>query len=260
MDGLHSRFERIKRSCSAEIRATQSNEDDYTTFPIISRGDDISRNINYYRRALYSEVELFKMELEEYLGEHSSSESNENDKNDRNEDRNEGSSKLNSIPKSNISKNNSRSDILNPLNTNSIIAKNLSSSHVNDLEKTEKSDNYNINSVKSSTIYTTNKTYNDIDLDTNVCTDRDRLLDNTIVSTESKISKYSIIVDDSNDEKNNSEKKNNSETVLSLTKSGIAEYSSSGTRNSLEISQMIEECSLLSAKISLKFARRNPQW
>ena len=244
MEELKRRFERIRSAVAAHL-----NESDSTSFPTVLRGESITRNINYHRRALYSDVELFKMELEEYLG------SDEADQveggkreNFMKDDRPQTSPDTIRSPL--LARRDDSSPIMASRATDILAANNSYMKIDGDIDGYNSSSNINNNSS------TYGDNYNDID--TNGSTDRDRLLESSIIGPEISISKYSIIVDKDGDEKENNEKVLSvTKGVLSLAKTRITEHSESDIAI---ITQMIEECSSMSANFGLKFADRNPHW
>lgn len=243
MENLKTRFERIRSTISTHL-----NETDPPSFPASLRGDGVTRNNNYHRRALYSELELFKMELEEFIFVDESSQAEGKDEDDtKTIDRKEGSGKTSSNTVGN------RTDVTSPLMASRIDALTSNNSYVDG---------------NRSNIISYNNTYNDID---NSSSDRDRLLADTSSTGATKNgSKYNIIAEDDeakegseNNPKNSPSKesyrKNDQPSVLKegSYKKEISAHSDSDTSAVL---QMIEECSSISAKFGLKFAQRDPHW
>lgn len=257
MEELQSRFERIRNSISAEL-----SEIDTISFPPILKDEASGRNINYFRRSLYSEIELFKMELEEYISVHESMNSAEHDKNNSSVkvviDRtalkftSHSSSNNNSPPRG-------LSTITSPL--------------MNRLDVLSNNTSY-VDSNRSNANY--NATYNDIDAGLHGDTDRERLLNDQSSSSSSftHTNKHSINIeeDDSVIESKNSEKnsyRSPTKNILQASNSSKECSSSSSKKNDirenvssdvLRIKQMIEECSSISGRFGLKFAKRNPHW
>lgn len=239
MNEIKIRFEALRSAVSVQL-----NEGDTTPF-LTLRGESINRNINYHRRALYSDVELFKMELEEYLG---SDENGQLEGGEREDNKKDG--KVEASPTTIRSPLLARTDdTISPMAgraTHTVAAGSISMTVDGSI------DCYNSKSKNSSSIYT--DSYNDID--THGSADSDRLLDTSVLGSEDRASKYSIIVDKDWGSKTNTDK------VLSVTKNILSPTKTGMTENddSVIISQMIEECSSLSANISLKFAQRNNAW
>ena len=239
MEELKFRFEALRSAVSAQL-----NEGDTTPFTTL-RGESINRNINYQRRALYSDVELFKMELEEYLG---SDEISQNEGGGREDDKRD--EKVEASPTTVRSPLLARTD--DTISQTSGRAINAVAAESIPMAVDDSIDCYNIRSKNNSSIYTDN--YNDID--THGSADSDRLLDTSILGSRDRTSKYSIIVDKDWGGKVNTDK------VLSITKNVLSPTKAGMTENddSVIISQMIEDCSSLSASFSLKFAQRNQMW
>ena len=256
MEELQSRFERIRYSISAELSDVET-----VSFSPALKDETLGRNINYYRRLLYSEIELFKMELEECISVDDCINSGEKDDNSNAKgaiDRMSGKSH-----NSNSSSNNSP-----PRNVS-----NITSPLMNRLDVLSSNTSYvdgNRSGIKSKT------TYNDIDSHGN--TDRERLLNDQSSSSSSSnhSGKHSIHVDDNNIiESKSSEKscyrsplkedyKKNDLILTSIPKESssmkIIDVRENVHYDILKIKQMIEECSSISGRFGLKFAHRNPHW
>ena len=257
MEELQSRFEKIRNSISAELSEVET-----VSFSPTLKDETLGRNINYYRRLLYSEIELFKMELEECISVDDCMNSAEKDDNPNAKgaiDRMSGKSH-----NSNSSSNNSP-----PRNVS-----NITSPLMNRLDVLSSNTSYvdgNRSGIKSKT------TYNDIDSHGN--TDRERLLnDQTSSSSSSNHSgKHSIHLDDNSIiESKSSEKSSYRSSPIKdeykkndLILTNVPKESSSMKRSDvrenvhydiLKIKQMIEECSSISGRFGLKFAHRNSHW
>lgn len=256
MEELQSRFERIRNSISAEL-----SEIDTISFPSILKEEASVRNINYYIRSLYSEIELFKMELEEYISVDESMNSAE-------DDRNNSSVKVVTDRTAVKSTSHSSSNNNSPPRGLSTITSPL----MNRLDVLSNNTSY-VDSNRSNVNY--KATYNDIDSNNHENNDRERLLnDQSSSSSFNHTSKHSINIeeDDGIIESKSSEKNcyhSPSKNVLQASNSSKECSSSSSKKNDvrenvssdvLRIKQMIEECSSISGRFGLKFAKRNPHW
>jgi hypothetical protein len=258
MEELQSRFERIKSSISAEL-----SEIDTISFPPILKDDASVRNINYYRRSLYSDIELFKMELEEYISVDETMNSAEHDRN-------------NSSVKVAIDRTALKSTSHSSSNNNSPPRglSTITSPLMNRLDVLSNNTSY-VDSNRSNVNY--KATYNDIDINNHENNDRERLLNDLSSSSSSfnQTNKHSINIeeDDSIIESKSSEKssyRSPVKNVLQASNSSKEHSSSSSSKKNdvrenvssdvLRIKQMIEECSSISGRFGLKFAKRNPHW
>ena len=254
MEELQRRFEKIRNSIS-EVSEMEAASSFSTTFK------DETSNINYYRRLFYSEIELFKMELEECISVDESMNSAENDNNTNSKgaiDRMSGKSH-NSSSSSNNSPPRNVSNITSPL-MNRLDVLSSNTSYVDG----------NRSGIKSKT------TYNDVDKHGN--TDRERLLNDQSSSSSSSnhSGKHSIPLDDKSIIESKSSEKSSYRSPLKeeykkndFMLTNIPKESSSMKRSDvrenihydiLKIKQMIEECSSISGRFGLKFAHRNPHW
>ena len=252
MEELQSRFEKIKSSISIEL-----NEDVTVSFSAPLNDENSERNINFKRRSLYSEIELFKMELEEFINVEECPSSNSTV--------NGGG---NSIVKETIDKMAVKSHSIGCNNSPPRNVSNITSPLMNRLDVMSSSTSYvdgNRSGIKSKT------TYNDIDSHGN--NDRERLLndqpssnhgaklgihlddDSIIESKSTEKSSYCIPLID--DLKKNDLLACNISRDSSSKRSDVRENVSCDI---LKIKQMIEECSSISGRFGLKFAHRNPHW
>lgn len=238
MEELNIRFDRIRRAITAEL-----NENNTATL----REDGISRNINYRRRALYSDIELFKMELEELIGSHDVSRAEGKDEDDENIT---VKKEKKSVTVGNSSPIRSRSDVTSPL--------------MNRMDSISNSNSYVDGNRGNNIGY--NNAYNDVSQSS---TDRDRLLSDTssTIGTSINTGKYIITSEHDGDETKNS---SSSEKILTVNsssevynKKNILQKNYFGTFSDAEHSEilrMIEECSSISARFGLNFAHRDPKW
>lgn len=248
LEEFRIRFEEIRHAISL-------NESDSTSPTAILTGEIAGKNINYYRRALYSELELFKMELEEYVSADMTTQADEKVVSelviDRGEKKNNIKSKSPSLIRSDI-------NITSPLiDRNDALSNNTS--YIDG--------NRNTNSNKRS--YT--NSYNDID--NNASTDRDRLLADS--STSDGGSKYVIAPSTSSPKEQNKgspskeyssrehspkEHYRKNDQPYSNSKENSSKVAEFGEHSDAAILSMIEECSSISARFGLKFAVRNRHW
>ena len=260
MEELQSRFERIKNSISAEL-----SEIDTISFPPILKDEASGRNINYYRRSLYSDIELFKMELEEYISVDETMNSAEHDRD---------SSSVKVVTDRTALKSTSHSSSNNNSPPRGLST--ITSPLMNRLDVLSNNTSY-VDSNRSNVNY--KATYNDVDTNNHENNDRERLLNDQSSSSSSSSSfnhtnKHSINIeeDDSMIESKSSEKssyRSPVKNVLQASNSSKEHSSSSSKKNDvrenvssdvLRIKQMIEECSSISGRFGLKFAKRNPHW
>jgi uncharacterized spore protein YtfJ len=255
MEDLNIRFDRIRHAITAEL-----NENNNVT----QRGDGVSRNINYQRRALYSEIELFKMELEELIGgnEVVQAEGKEDDDEKITVKKEKKSILAGGSPFR------SRSDITSPL--------------MNRMDSLSSSNSY-VDGNRSNNIGY-NNTYNDAGNQSS--TDRDRLLSDTTATqgggggggggtgTGINTGKYIVISEDDGDEtkissRNTSEKIQNQNLLSSSSalegynQKNVLQKNYFGIFSDVEHSEilrMIEECSSISGRFGLNFAHRDPKW
>lgn len=259
MEELNIRFDRIRHAITAEL-----NENNTVT----QRGDGISRNINYQRRALYSEIELFKMELEELIG---CNEVVQAEGKDDNDEKVTGKKEKRSSSAGGSSPIRNRSDITSPL--------------MNRMDSLSSSNSYVDGNRGNNTRYS--NTYNDVGNQSS--TDRDRLLSDTSGShgggtstgTGINTGKYIVISEDDGDEtkisssssseknkiQNQNQNQHQSTTPSSSTKEGnkknVLQNNNFGIFSEAEHSEilrMIEECSSISGRFGLNFAHRDPKW
>lgn len=258
MEELQSRFERIKNSISAEL-----SEIDTVSFPPILKDEASGRNINYYRRSLYSDIELFKMELEEYISVDKTINSAEHDRN---------SSSVKVVMDRTALKSTSHSSSNNNSPPRGLST--ITSPLMNRLDVLSNNTSY-VDSNRSNVNY--KATYNDTDINNNENNDRERLLNDQSSSSSSSfnhVNKHSINIeeDDSIIESKSSEKSSYRSPIKNVlqTSNSSKEHSSSSSKKDdvrenvssdvLRIKQMIEECSSISGRFGLKFAKRNPHW
>jgi hypothetical protein len=252
MEDLNIRFDRIRHAITAEL-----NENNTVT----QRGEGISRNINYRRRALYSEIELFKMELEELMGgnEFVQAEGREGD----GEKRAVKKEKKNILPGGSPVR--SRSDITSPL--------------MNRVDSLSSSNSY-VDGNRSNNIGYSN-TYNDVGNQSS--TDRDRLLSDTSTTQGGggrgggagiNTGKYIVISEDDGDETKISSRSTSEKNQIQNLLSSSSTLEGYNTKNVLqkkyfgilseaehsEIRQMIEESTSISGRFGLNFAHRDPKW
>lgn len=254
MEDLNIRFDRIRHAITAEL-----NENSAVT----QRGDSISKNINYQRRALYSEIELFKMELEELIGGNEVAQAQGKDDDD---EKVTVKKEKKSISVSGGSPIRSRSDITSPL--------------MNRMDSISSSNSYVDGNRSNNTGY--NNTYNDVGNQSS--TDRDRLLSDTTgagtgINTGINTGKYIVISEDDADETKISSRSSSEKNQTLIQSQKQKQFSNSPAaegykKNVLqknhfgifseaehsEILRMIEECSSISGRFGLNFAHRDPKW
>lgn len=239
LEEFRIRFEEIRLAISV-------NEIDSTSPTAILTGEIAGKNINYYRRALYSELELFKMELEEYVSANMSTQADEKVVIETVIDRGD---------KKNSNKSNSpsriRSDITSPLIDRNDALSNTTSY---------------IDGSRSSNKRSYTNTYNDVE--NNASTDRDRLLADS--SASDGVDKYVIAISAGSPKEQNKgspikehsskEHYRKNEQPYNNSKENSSKGAKFPEHSDAAILSMIEECSSISAQFGLKFAVRKSHW